>query len=411
MMHSEKKQARRLSEYIDSIITHSRAEETGPCDNDPALAELAILASKLSEMRFVMPERLRQDVLRRAIREQLPPETSTGRPFFRAFFNFKWHPLRRHLPIGLACAVILVFALWFSKVAPVSAATVLARSDSALANLVGPDEILHRRWMARSESTCPSADAPPVRISFLDEWLETTGQDRSAGRSTRSNGSIRWAYTTGGPENRHLVYFPPSVSRPHGLLNVEPTAEEYYAAVRKFPPNRQAVLRAYLDRGYLVEPVVSDRRFNWRAITDRTNDVDKLPRVILTMERANRQDGEPYYRIRIAEDRRPWFWWSAAGEPAVWLERQETVRFISANTYLSWRVESKRQDDQGCLLTTTRELVTEERVSKRTPSPDVFALTVPNGTPIRRQSASQLLGAVLAALDGTSPTGPRQPLE
>lgn len=410
MMHSKKKQARRLSEYVDGVITRARAEDTGPCDNDPALGELAILASKLSEVRLVMPEQLHQNVLRRVAREAITGGARRNGPLLRVSSVFKWRALKLHVPIGLACALVAALTIWFSKAVPVSAATVLARSETALQSLAGPDEVLHRRWSLKTDSSCSSSDEAAVRTGILDEWLETTGQVRSAGRSMKSNGAIRWAYTTGGPENRHLVYFPPSASYPRGLLNIEPTRDEYYTAVQHFPTDRQLVLRAYLDRGYLVEPVVSDQQFNWRAITDQTS-VDKLPRVILTMERANRENGEPYYRVRIAEDRRPWFWWSAAGKPAVWLEHQETVRFISANTYLSWRVESKRQDRRGCLLTTTRELVTEERVSKSKATPDVFALTIPNGTPTRRQSASELLGAVLAALDGTNPSGPRQSLE
>jgi len=413
MMHSKKKQARRLSEYVDSVITRARAEDTGPCDNDPALGELAVLASKLSEVRLVMPEQLPQDVFRRVARERIAEEPRVNGPLWRmsrVSSIFDWRPLKLQVPIGIACALIVAFTVWFSKAVPVSAATVLARSETALASLTGPDEVLHRRWSTKTDSTCSSSGDAGVRTGILDEWLETNGRVRSAGRSIKANGALRWAYTTGGAENRHLVYFPPSPSHPQGLLNIEPTREEYYAAVQRFPADRQPVLRAYLDRGYLVEPVVSDQQFNWRAITDQTN-IEKLPRVILTMEKANRENGEAYYRVRIAEDRRPWFWWSAAGEPAVWLEHQETVRFISAGTYLSWRVESKRQDDQGCWLTTTRELVTEERVSKSKATSDVFAWTIPSGTPARRQSASQLLGAVLAALDGTNPSGPRQSLE
>ena len=407
MNKSEKKQARCLSEYVDGIIAHTRAEEIGPCDNDPSLGELARLASNLSQMRFVIPDTLHENVLRNVLREADTEETTKVRALLRAFTRLKWNPRNLRLPVGLACAIAIVstIAFWFSKVIPVSAATVLARSETALANLVGPNEILHRRWSVRIETTCPSADDPAVRTGRLDEWLETTGQVRSAGRSSRSNGNIRWEYTTGGPENRHLVYFPPSSSNPRGLVSVEPTTQEYYAAMQHFPLGRQPVLKAYLDRGYLVEPIVSDQRFNWRAIQEQTDHISQLPRVVLSIERASQQSGDAYYRVGIVEERRPWFWWSAAGEPLVWLEHQETVRFISANNYLSWRIESKREDDQGCRLNSTRKLIMDERLPKTGSGSDVFALQVPPGTPVRRQSATELLRAVLAALDRTAGLG------
>ncbi len=183
---------------------------------------------------------------------------------------------------------------------------------------------------------------------------------------------------------------------------MEPTTEEYYAAIQNFPANRQPVIRAYLDRGYLVEPVLSDQRFNWRAITDQTNNLDKLPRIMLTMEQGEQENGDPYYRIGIAEDRRPYFWWSTGGEPSVWLEHQETIRFISANTYLSWRTESKREDDQGCRMNTIRDLISDERVAKVGSGADIFSLSVPADTPVRHQSAAELLHAVLSALDGVT---------
>ncbi len=401
MNKSEKKQARSLSEYVDGIIAHTRAEESGPCDNDPSLGELARLAADLSQMRLEIPDTLRQNVLRKVLRQAQTEEPSNRLPLLRALVRLRWHPRNLRFPVGLACAIgmVLAVAFWFSKAIPVSAATVLARSETALANLVGPNEILHRRWSVRAESTCPSADDPAVRTGIVDEWLETTGQVRSAGRSTRSNGNIRWAYTTGGPENRHLVYFPPSSSNPRGLVSVEPTTQEYYAAVQHFPADRQPVLRAYLDRGYLVEPVVSDQRFNWGALQDQSEHIDQLPRVVLTMERASQTSGDAYYRVGIVEDRRPWFWWSAAGAPSVWLEHQETVRYISAKTYLSWRIESKREDDRGCWLNSTRNLIADERLPKTGTGSDVFALQVPPNTPVRRQSATDLLQAVLSALD------------
>jgi len=407
MNKSEKQQARSLSEYVDGIIAHKRAEESGPCNNDPSLGDLARLAADLSQMRFEIPHTLQRNLLRRVLREAGTAEMSNRLPRLRAFVRLMWHPRGLRFPVGIACAVGILFAVafWFSKAIPVSAATVLARSETALANLVGPNEVLHRRWSVRTETTCPSVDDPGVRTGMVDEWLETTGQVRSAGRSSRSNGSIRWAYTTGGPENRHLVYFPPSSSNPRGLLSLEPTTQEYYAAVQHFPPDRQPVLRAYLDRGYLVEPIVSDRRFNWRAIQDQSEHIDQLPRVVLTMDRESQNSGESYYRVGIVEERRPWFWWSSAGEPSVWLEHQETVRFISANTYLSSRIESKREDDRGCWLNSTRSLIADERLPKTGSGSDVFALHVPAGTPVRRQSATDLLHAVLSALDRTVGTG------
>lgn len=411
MSQSEKHQARRLSEYVDGMIARSRAEESGPCDNDPSLGELANLAADLSELRFLIPKTLHENVLRRISHEAQKAETRNESHSFRAISHFRWQPASFHVPLGLACTIVLAFTAWFSKTIPVSAATVLARSQTALANLAGPGEVLHRKWLLSSQSSCAVARHDPVSIGMLDEWLDANGKIRSAERSTRADGTLRWAYTTGGPENRHLVYFPPSAANPAGLLSIEPTTEEYYAAIQSFPPDRQPIIRAYLDRGYLVEPVLSDQQFNWRAISDRSDNIEELPRVMLTMEKGTRKDGDPYFRVGIAEDRRPWFWWTAQGKPAVWLERQQTVRFISVDTYLSWRNETVRTDEQGCQLISVRDLVADERIKEGAAGSDMFALNVPAGTQVRHQSAADLLASILQALEKTVESGPRRSLE
>ena len=86
--------------------------------------------------------------------------------------------------------------------------------------------------------------------------------------------------------------------------------------------------------------------------------------------------------------------------PAAWLEWRETVRYIARDTYLSLRAEETYQNENGRQVFQTRELLETRIVERDAIGGDPFALSVPQGTPVRRQVAADLLSAIAATLDG-----------
>ena len=156
------------------------------------------------------------------------------------------------------------------------------------------------------------------------------------------------------------------------------------------------MLETYLSRGYIYEPIFSERRFN-EAILKEVTGIEPLHRVRLSMEDSTNVDGQPVYKVRSTDEVRMQFRWRSEGPPLIWLERQETVRYISKKTYLAVRSEEIHLDEMGARIETTRELV---EVTNLQPSAvgDAFDLHVPENVPIRHQSAREHLAEVLRTL-------------
>ena len=85
--------------------------------------------------------------------------------------------------------------------------------------------------------------------------------------------------------------------------------------------------------------------------------------------------------------------------PSAWLEWRETVRYIARDTYLSLKAEETFQNENGRRVFQTRELLETRIVERDAIGVDPFLLSVPQGTPVRRQVYADLLSVIAAVLD------------
>ena len=167
--------------------------------------------------------------------------------------------------------------------------------------------------------------------------------------------------------------------------------------MQRFSGTERRILETYLARGYIYEPIFSERRFNEAMLRDVTG-IDPLQRVRLSVEHSTMVNGRPVFKVRSSDDVRLQFRWTSNGPPVMWLERQETVRYISKDTYLAVKSEEVHLDEMGARIETTRELVEASNLDTSAGGSDPFNLPVAEGVPVRRQSAEDHLVEVLRAL-------------
>ena len=200
-------------------------------------------------------------------------------------------------------------------------------------------------------------------------------------------------------ELKPRVYFAPGFSNePRGLLSIEPSRREFQHALAAFGPHDGEKLKTYLDRGYIFEPISGERRFNRIALETSTEQNAPLPRVMVSLREETLPHGVGVYAVRIVDPARVRFRWKSEGAPVAWLESRETVRYIARDTYLSLKAEEAYETEDGRRVFQTRELLETRIVEAGAYSADPFLLTVPEGTPVRRQSASEQLSAVMTVL-------------
>lgn len=411
-------QAQRVSELVDGILLHHRYDERtadAPA-GDAELRKLGELARVLSDVAIEVPENFR-DALARRLKAMAEHENEVARSRTAPGRLRDWgaavcararRMLALHAPPRLsavpsvAVVVLLTVALFRSVFdAPVaSASEILSRSDAALARLVEQGQLLYREWKVTSTTVGPDGkEVQRGNVRIIREWMDGGDFDRVAGRWYSADERLLIGYTSvgSGGQRRPNVYFSPGVyGEVRGVLNIEPTIEEYQAAAHRFPDDVRRALDVYLQRQYIYLPITGERRFN-RAIIQPPRDIpDNLPRIVVSSA-SSEINGTPAYRVRVVDPASITFNWRSEGPPLVRLAWTEIVRYIARDSYLSVRSEETLKFVDGRTRFTTRELVETRAVSVAGLSLDPFKLDVPEGTPMQQQSAFDQLSGVARA--------------
>lgn len=418
MSRRERERAVRIAEYVDGLVVHRRTRESlnGPLTpEDREFRDLARLANELSEIKLIAPggfadslaEHL-PDMARADARGACTPD-GLWRGALRALRGRagEWriwrvpHVLQTAAAMAMAALVLGALVFHLTSTRTVSAAEILSRADSALTQLVGPGRVLYRRWNVVERSIAFPGAPPSVATRQIHEWLDGSDLLRVAGRNVNAAGDLRLAYARvrEDGQDRARVYFAPGFSNePRGLLSIEPSRREFQAALAAFPRPQQTALQTYLDRGYIYEPIIGERRFN-RAMLEEGEGV--LPRTMLSLDATDLVGDVQVYRVRMIDPVRVRFRWRSSGPPVVWLARLETVRSISRDTYLGVRAEETYDFEDGRHIVTTRELVEAQVIDAFAlrGRDDPFTLGAPAGVPVRRQSAVEHLSEVARALE------------
>jgi hypothetical protein len=281
-----------------------------------------------------------------------------------------------------------------------SAAAILTKSDEAIAGLVEPGRVLFRRWKI-VDRIRERPDAQEQRVErYTLEWIDGSDVRHATGKSLTASGRMYLAYANvldGGQYIPRVYYEPGFAGESRGLVSRVPSRQEFEAAASRFTGGERQVVDRYLARGYIYEPIVSERRFNDAMLKPLTGP-EPLPQAVLDVDESTSLDGTPVYRVRSIESIRVPFRWSSTGPPRAWLERQETVRYIAQDTYLTLRAEETVEAETGRQLRTTRELVETSTFDMPPPAASPFNLEIPDGVPARRQSAFEHLTQVTRTL-------------
>jgi hypothetical protein len=295
-------------------------------------------------------------------------------------------------------SVLLLRSLVDAPVA--SAAEILSRSDAAVAKLVGHGQLLYRQWNVNSRTV--GADGRELsrgNTRIIREWMDGDDFDRVAGRWYSADERLRVAYSSvdSGGQRRPHAYFSPGVyNEPRGVLNIEPTVDEYRTAAQRFPDDVRRALNVYLGRQYIYLPITGERRFNRAIIQSSPDASNPLPRIVVSSDVTD-INGIPAYRVRVVDPAAITFNWRSEGPPRVRAGSAEIVRYIARDSYLSVRSDETFKYVDGTTRFTTRELVETRAVNADGLSLDPFKLDVPDGTPVHHQSAFDQLSGVAEA--------------
>lgn len=402
-MSEQRDRARRLSEFADGLLMPQRHDhrvaELPPEDRE--FHELRALAQELADIAIEPPAGF-ADQLRRRL-PALAAERPLGVRLRRA-----WRQMQSSVvlmpPLSpiLTALVVLVAVLLVrtALVVPVvSAAEILTRSNEALAQLVKPGQLLYRRWRVTSTTTTPSGERRTARVRTIREWMDGSDPDRVASRWVSDDDRLLIAYTSIAPdgEQRPNVYFSPGVFREaRGLFSIEPTVDEFRQAMQQFPEPVRSQLDIYLGRQYIYLPIAGERLFNRSVLDSPRQGASPFARIVLSFDRAT-IDGTVVYRVRATDPASIDFNWRSDGPPRVRMARAETVRYIAQDSFLGVRTEETITFADGQRRFTTRELVETRAVPVADLSLDPFRLEIPEGTPVKRQSALDHLSGVAAA--------------
>lgn len=419
---NEQECARRISDYIDSLVVQER-EGDAPVSKpgDQEFAELTSLAQSLLSIRFLESQAFRGDLLARLPKQGA--QERVGRLWQHADppppFRAKWAWLLRSLGWGndpgrliartaatiAPLMVVALFQVWHLAVTQTaSPADVLSRADLALSKLVHDGQILNRKWRV-TETTTDERGVRTMREYVRTEWMDGADFSHVAGLN-EENGRVNLAYSSAreGAEVRARVYFAPGhYDESRGLLSIEPTRSEYQKALRSFSNSDRRKLQTYLNRGYIFEPISGERRFNRSMLENDGGMAVALPRVIVSLGTETLASGINVYAVRMIDPARVRFRWTNEGPPRAWVERRETIRYIARDTYLNVRAEETHEAPSGQRTTILRELIETRIVEREAAGVDPFAINVPATTPVRRQSALEHLSAVAEVLSRINP--------
>lgn len=420
MSREQREQARRISELVDGLLLHHRYDKgaAGRPVDDGEFRQLRALVQHISEVTVEPPLHFQDDLARR-----LPsmPESDASGLKIASFWTRLVAPLTicraRIAPVlpprvmklltalpGAALALLAATFMLFRSVVnvpAVSASEIMSRSDASLASLVRPGQLLYRRWQVTSTAIGANGIEGRKVHRMIHEWMDGADFERVAGRWYSGEGDrllIGYTSVGSGGQRRPNVYFSPGVfGESLGVLNIEPTPEEFKAAVHRFPEAVQQALNLYLDRQYIYLPITGERRFNRAVIETPRQDVSDLPRIVLSLDQSENLNGTPVYRVRVVDHAFIDFNWRSQGPPRVRLASAEIVCYIVRDSYLSVRTEQTLRFEDGRERVTTQELVETRPVRAADLSLDPFKLEVPDGTPVQRQSAFEQLSGVASA--------------
>lgn len=419
MNGKRREQARRVSDFVDRFLLkrdHGGHSADSSAD-DAELRDLRPLLRCLGDVRIESPESF-DDELRSRLPAMVESEASGPRAALcrrlLASITARCERLTGVLPLRVtrwrptlsSAAIVLLIAAALGLLRSVfdppiaSASEVVSRSDAALGALVHPGQWLYRRWKVTSRSTSGEATVGPNTVRFIDEWMDGADLDRVAGRWYSGEGRLLIAYTSvgDGGARRPQVYFSPGVyGEARGVLNIEPTRNEFMEAVSRFPQPVQGALEIYLDRQYIYLPIVGERRFNRTIIEAPRFGVSELPRVVSSVDESETYRGQAVYRVRVVDPGSIVFNWRSQGPPRVRLAWVETVGYIARDNYLGLKTEETQKFEDGRQRVTTKVLVETRTMTVAGSSMDPFTLDVPTGTPVQRQSALEQLTGVANA--------------
>jgi hypothetical protein len=246
--------------------------------------------------------------------------------------------------------------------------------------------------------------APPVTEErMVEEWMDGADFDRVAGHSQTPDGWVRaFASHREAGQVRSVAYTGARSRDPQPALNIEPTQQEYLRAADTFPPDASRLLHTYLRRHFIYMPITGERRFNREILEGASG--GPMPRSV-TVEDVIIDDGKAAFAVRAVDPSRVQFLWQSGEPPRVQLAREEAISYIAKDSYLtikSQRDTEYRSGRRSVELRTLEETRTY-RMDQLTRNP--FEIKLPDGTRINRQSAHELLTAILDALQKDMPEG------
>lgn len=409
---TEREQARRVAAYVDGCVIHRRNADRGAesvPSEDREFEALRELVGALNEIEVASPEAFEHTLARRirTLADQPtagPSAAARIRTLFRRGTRVAWKgwtvaPAAAVLALGIG----LLLANVVRKAANppvVSAAAIVSRSDAALASIVRPGQLLYRRWKATTTITGADHRLISRTERSIHEWMDGSDFERVAGQSYTDDDQLSSGYTTRivNGQRRPEVYFGPGVyEETKGVLNLEPTRQDYETAVYRFPPPVQVALHVYLTRQYIYQPINSERRFNAALIEAPGDGVVQLPRALVSSD-LQVLNGAPVFRVKLVAPGSITFNWRNDGPPRVRLTAAEILRYVGRDDYLTVRTDETDSIEDGTVRTRSRELVETRVVDPATLATDPFELRIPEGTKVQQQSAFEQLQGVADAM-------------
>jgi hypothetical protein len=413
MKRADREQARWIAAYVDGCVIHRRVanrryESVGADERE--LGGLRELADSLNELDIVVPDAFSHDLIQRlrSLESEAAASSQAGDPvsggvraWVASLVGGSMWAARAITTVAAVVAGLALASRYVVSEPVVSAKEIVSRSDAAFARLVRPGQVLYRQWRVTITRIAPDGTDLGSGQRTIHEWMDGADFDRVAGRWYSGEDQLFIAYTTkvqpNGEHRAHVYFSPGAFGEARGLLNVEPTPKEFDEAVGAFPPSDGRALRVYLDRQYLYVPITGERRSN-RAVLDATVANDSvMPRVVVSLDAATSPSDAAAYQVRVVDPVSVTFNWRAGAPPRVQLMRSETVRSIARDSYLSVATEETDWLESGRRTITSRRLVEMRTIDLHDLAPDPFQLDVPAGTPVQRQSAREMLSAVLDA--------------
>jgi hypothetical protein len=400
LQEDEEQRAHRLSDLVDSIVVRRRWDDESQGGHaDREIDQLAGLAAELSAITLRPEDGCQRRMLRRIHDLRKAGQRAS---MFSGMALFRTLALALHPMSAVAAIALIALVAFGGRGTSASAAEVLTRSDLAIASLVEPGTMLFRRWriVDRIRETPESPEQRIERYTF--EWIDGSDIRHAVGKSMTSGGRNYLAYLSVLDEGRYVprVYYEPGfASQRDGLLSIVPSRHEFEAAAARFTGHERLVLETYLARGYIYEPIVSERRFN-DAMLKPIGGAEPLPQVLLSIDDRAMLGDRPVYRVQSIESVRLPFRWRLSGPPDMWLERQQTVRYIAKDSFLTLRAEEHVESETGRRVDTVRELIESQTLPmpSRADEQNPFTLDDANRVPLRRQSAFEHLSQVIRTL-------------